>query len=127
MKTCLFQFFLAALLMSFLFMAQTQAQADTVQTKAPLEHASAWTGALDFYQSFLSRADGHRCPMFPSCSAYAKQAFQQHGWVKGWILTCDRLLRCGRDEIHRVPGIRVNGTVHAYDPLGANTFWWKQK
>ena len=127
MRPSFFQLSLTALLLSFQLIPQTPARADTSQTNSPKEQASAWTGALDFYQSFLSRADGHRCPMIPSCSEYAKQAFRQHGFIKGWVLACDRLLRCGRDEIHLAPVIRVKGSARAYDPLGANTFWWKQK
>ena len=79
--------------------------------------------ALDLYQRFISNADGQRCPMYPSCSHYARQSFERHGVFKGWILTCDRLLRCGRDET------RLSGQMHggAYDPLENNTFWWKKK
>lgn len=45
----------------------------------------------------------------------------------GWILTCDRLLRCGHDETRLAPSIRIQGANHAYDPLEANTFWWKER
>jgi uncharacterized protein len=78
---------------------------------------------LDLYQRFISGADGQRCPMYPSCSHYARHAFEKHGFIKGWILTSDRLLRCGRDET------RLSRQHHggAYDPLEANTFWWNKK
>ena len=79
---------------------------------------------IDLFRKFVSRADGDRCPMYPTCSHYASQAFAQKGIVMGWILTCDRLLRCGRDETRRAPKIRVHGDVHTYDPVAANTFWW---
>lgn len=114
------------LLLILLVLVQTPAGADTA-AGVPSHPGSSWSNALDFYQSFISRADGNRCPMTPSCSEYAKQAFRKYGFIKGWILTCDRLLRCGRDEIRLAPSVRVAGTLHAYDPLGANTFWWKQK
>lgn len=78
-------------------------------------------------QRFVSRADGDRCPMYPTCSHYAAQAFAQEGPLKGWVLTCDRLLRCGRDETRQARPIRVQGRQYAYDPLDANTFWWKAR
>ncbi len=78
---------------------------------------------LGLYQRFVSGADGQRCPMYPSCSHYAREAFNRNGFWMGWILSCDRLLRCGRDEI-RLTERRHGG---AYDPLEANTFWWDKK
>lgn len=79
---------------------------------------------IGLFRSFISKADGERCPMAPTCSRYASEAFSKKGMLVGWILTCDRLLRCGRDETRLAPKIRINGSVHAYDPLSANTFWW---
>ena len=79
---------------------------------------------LILFQRVISRADGDRCPMAPSCSHYAEEAFKHHHPVMAWILTCDRLLRCGHDEVRLVPRVWVNGHARAYDPLTANTFWW---
>lgn len=86
---------------------------------------SAWSPALTFFQKYISKADGDRCPMHPSCSHYAGQAFKRHGAVKGWILTCDRLLRCGHDEVRLSPKVRVNGRLRSFDPIEANTRWWR--
>jgi len=83
--------------------------------------------ALSLYQHFISRADGDRCPMYPTCSRYAKQAFEKEGFIRGWILTCDRLLRCGRDETRLSRSVTIDGVRHTYDPLDANTFWWKKR
>lgn len=81
---------------------------------------------IGLYQRIISRADGDRCPMYPSCSHYAKEAFAKEGLLIGWILTCDRLLRCGRDETRLAAKVTQNGTVSSYDPLNANTFWWDE-
>lgn len=89
-------------------------------------HSSAWTSPIRFFQKYISKADGDRCPMYPSCSHYASQAIQRHGAVKGWIMACDRLLRCGHDEVHLAPKVRVKGKVRFYDPLEANTRWWSK-
>lgn len=37
---------------------------------------------------------GHHCRYEPSCSAYALEAIQKYGALKGWRLALKRLLRC---------------------------------
>ena len=78
-----------------------------------------------FYQKFISPADGDRCQMTPSCSAYSKEAFQTHGFFLGWIMTCDRLMSCGRDETHLSPGILTPYGRLTLDPLSGNDSWMK--
>ena len=80
--------------------------------------------AISFYQNYISPTDGNRCRMHPSCSEYSKQAFQKHGALKGWILTNDRLLRCGRDEMSVSSQIIKNGSIYCDDSLENNDFWW---
>ncbi len=41
----------------------------------------------------------------------------------GWVMACDRLVRCGRDEVKISPHIRINSRDYVYDPVGANDFW----
>lgn len=89
-------------------------------------HSSAWTSPIRFFQKYISKADGDRCPMYPSCSHYASKAIQRYGAVKGWVIACDRLLRCGHDEVHLSPKVRIKGKVRSYDPLEANTRWWSK-
>ena len=36
--------------------------------------------------------------MFPSCSNFGLQAFEQYSFFKASVLTSDRLLRCGYDN-----------------------------
>ena len=78
---------------------------------------------IRFFQHFLSGADGHRCPMTPSCSSYALQAMQRHGSVKGWIMACDRLMRCGHDELKLSPSTLTRHGVRCLDPVQNNDFW----
>lgn len=92
----------------------------------PKSSFSLWSPPIKFFQKYISRADGDRCPMYPSCSHYASQAFKRHGAMKGWILTCDRLLRCGHDEVRLSPKVRVKGKPRTYDPVKANTRWWSK-
>lgn len=79
--------------------------------------------AIKFYQKYISGIDGDRCGMYPSCSHYSAQAFKEHGRLKGWIMTCDRLLRCSRDEVALAPPIMVKGQWRTYDPLDRNDIW----
>jgi uncharacterized protein len=37
---------------------------------------------------------GGRCKYHPSCSQYALDALREYGFVRGFVLTCWRLLRC---------------------------------
>jgi putative component of membrane protein insertase Oxa1/YidC/SpoIIIJ protein YidD len=62
--------------------------------------------------------------MYPSSSEYALEAMAVHGPVMGWIMTCDRLMRSGRDEVYLAPSVEINGNTYCYDPVAANDFWW---
>ena len=77
---------------------------------------------IQFFQKYISPIDGDRCPMYPSCSAYSLEAFRKHGFLTGWIMTCDRLLRCGRDELKHAPRVIIGGEVYCHDPLAENEF-----
>ncbi|HOV33779.1 MAG TPA: membrane protein insertion efficiency factor YidD [Candidatus Hydrogenedens sp.] len=46
------------------------------------------------YQKGLSPLLGKHCRFYPSCSNYAIESFQRHGFIKGSILTIWRILRC---------------------------------
>ncbi|MCJ8275273.1 MAG: membrane protein insertion efficiency factor YidD [Bdellovibrionales bacterium] len=47
-----------------------------------------------FYKAALNPFFGNACKFHPSCSCYAKEAFQQHNLFKAFLLTSWRLLRC---------------------------------
>ncbi len=75
----------------------------------------------------ISRVDGDRCPMVPTCSAYALQAFQKHGFCVGYIMTCDRLMRCGGNDTAWVPIVdTVQGSGYL-DRIADNDFWWLEE
>ena len=46
------------------------------------------------YQVTLAWAMGGHCRFTPSCSHYALEAIETHGFVKGWWLALCRLARC---------------------------------
>lgn len=64
-------------------------------------------------------------PMYPATSVYALESLQKHGPLIGSIMTCDRLLRAGRDETTRAPAIAIGSRIFSYDPVSANDFWWR--
>lgn len=49
---------------------------------------------IRFYRAFVSPLLPRSCRFMPSCSAYALEALQIHGPVKGLWLTAKRLSRC---------------------------------
>lgn len=49
---------------------------------------------IKFYQYFISPLTGQNCRYFPTCSAYAIEAIEKHGSLKGTALAVKRILRC---------------------------------
>ncbi|MFV0383618.1 membrane protein insertion efficiency factor YidD [Paracoccus sp. (in: a-proteobacteria)] len=69
----------------------------------------AWILALPVraYRLFLSPWIGHGCRFQPSCSAYALEALERHGGLRGGWLALWRILRCnpwGGSGYDPVPG-----------------------
>jgi uncharacterized protein len=58
--------------------------------------ATVWLLVLPIraYQLAVSPLLGPRCRFYPSCSAYAVEALQVHGPLRGTWLAARRLLRC---------------------------------
>jgi len=75
---------------------------------------------LDFYQKWISPIKGeNKCPMYPSCSQYAKIAFEVLPWYKAYTLSMERLLRCGH-ELYLYPRVLINGQIKWYNPVSVN-------
>lgn len=69
----------------------------------------ALKGPVWFYRAAVSPFLGPRCRFQPTCSAYALEALEQHGPVKGSWLTLKRLAKC-----HPISWL---GGSHGYDPV----------
>lgn len=82
---------------------------------------------IQFFQEYLSGIDGDRCPMTPNCSTYCLTAIEKHGALLGYMMCADRLMRCGRDEVHIGKKLWSNGRFRTYDPVENNDFWWDQE
>jgi hypothetical protein len=81
--------------------------------------------AIRNFQTYISPVDGARCPMYPTCSAYARQALHKHGTLLGLFLTADRLIHEGDPIEHQEPLLKW-GIRRYYDPLSYNDFWLKR-
>jgi len=60
----------------------------------PLVPRNAALAVLHAYRATISHTYGDVCRYYPSCSAYAVGAVQQHGAVKGSALAVARIARC---------------------------------
>ena len=82
-----------------------------------------YEGMVGVYAGVLNHLEGVRrgsCPMYPSCSQYSRQAVARHGFATGWVMTMDRLMRCGRDELKTAPRVFAHGSWRYSDPLEQN-------
>lgn len=62
----------------------------------PLSRAvsGALQGLVRLYRLLLSPWVGRQCRFHPTCSAYALEALERHGPVKGGFLTVSRVCAC---------------------------------
>lgn len=60
----------------------------------PLLPRNALLALLHGYRATISHTYGDVCRYYPSCSAYAVGAVQQHGALKGSALAALRIARC---------------------------------
>ena len=110
--------------MIIFFLTGATALAGPEAVKPPVQDAAPlMTAPIRLFQKYLSGADGHRCPMTPSCSSYAAEAIRRYGALKGWIMASDRLMRCGRDELKRSPSILTPNGIRCQDPVERNAIW----
>lgn len=46
------------------------------------------------YQKYISPLSGPHCRYVPTCSAYAIEAVEKYGTIKGGFLAAKRIVRC---------------------------------
>lgn len=74
-----------------------------------------------FHQEIISPVDGPRSHYRPTSSRYMQLAMQRYGFLKGFIMGCDRLLRENDDEwVYRT--IEIDGQIFKYDPAFENKY-----
>ncbi len=83
------------------------------QSLSPL--GEAMEKLIWFHQNIISPVDGPRSHFKPSSSTYMMQAIRKHGFFKGYIMGCDRLLRENEDPwVYRTAV--VEGKIWKTDP-----------
>lgn len=93
---------------------------DSAIRAIPLLPRNAVLAALHGYRATISHLYGDVCKYYPSCSAYAVGAVQQHGALKGAALTALRLGRChpwargGIDDVPAHAHYRYSLTPHGF-------------
>lgn len=101
---------------------------EVLEAEVPSQSGKSKSGVaerfLSFYRNHISPVDGDRCPSYPTCSSYSAKAFKKHGFVKGWLLSVDRLIHEGKEETAVSPRIYSDGRWKIYDPVENNDFWW---
>ncbi|MEJ2235683.1 MAG: membrane protein insertion efficiency factor YidD [Syntrophobacterales bacterium] len=80
------------------------------------------TASFGGFSEVISPVDGDRCPSYPTCAAYSKEAYQKHGAFVGTLMTVDRLFH-EADEYRFSPTVKVYGVYRIYDPVSANEYW----
>ena len=89
-------------------------------TAALLAPRNAGIALLHGYRAVISPLYGDVCRYYPSCSAYAVTAVQQHGLVKGSALSAARIARChpwaagGEDDVRPHRAFRYDLTPHGF-------------
>ena len=75
-------------------------------------------GSLYMYQNFVSQHFSADCLYNPSCSDFSKQAVKEFGFLKGGLLTFDRLNRCNRIAATSLDPGTINKKSHRFnDPI----------
>lgn len=82
-------------------------------------------GLIRLYRYSISPLSAGNCRFYPTCSAYALEALDRHGLLKGSFLTAKRLLRChpwnpgGVDTVPECPKgpHQAQSDNHTYQPV----------
>jgi len=88
--------------------------------KAPTAQASLMARVAEevilFHQNVISPVDGPRSHFRPTSSRYMLLAIRKHGFLQGFVMGCDRLLRENDDDwLYRT--IQIDGKIYKYDPV----------
>jgi putative membrane protein insertion efficiency factor len=93
-------------------------QTTSVQSAAGTTSDPLLSGAIRFFQEYISPVDGDRCQFSPTCSAFGRQSLRTHGPWLGLLMTTDRLMRCNYwTDAMTYPQL-PNGRL--VDPVAAN-------
>ncbi|MBI5272909.1 MAG: membrane protein insertion efficiency factor YidD [Chlamydiia bacterium] len=76
---------------------------------------------IRFHQEVISPIDGPRSHYRPTSSRYMQLAMHRYGFVKGFLMGCDRLIRENDEEwVYRT--VEIDGRIFKYDPATENKY-----
>ncbi len=76
---------------------------------------------IRFHQNVISPTSGSRSNFRPTSSRYMQLAVQRYGFVKGYLMGCDRLLRENdEDWVYRT--IEIEGKTYKFDPAWSDKY-----
>jgi uncharacterized protein len=71
---------------------------------------------INFHQKVISPADGPRSHFYPSSSQYTLDAMRKYGFLHGFFMGCDRLMRENNEE-WIYPKTKVGSYTLKLDPV----------
>lgn len=91
------------------------------ETTSPSLATRMADAVIRFHQQVLSPVDGPRSHFRPTSSQYMHLAMHRYGFLKGFLMGCDRLLRENNDEwVYRT--VEIDGQLYKYDPAKINKY-----
>jgi putative component of membrane protein insertase Oxa1/YidC/SpoIIIJ protein YidD len=86
---------------------------DTPPNRSPLVYGMDLL--VQFHQNVISPVDGPRSNFRPTSARYMLLAMKRHGFIKGYLMGCDRLIRENSDPwVYRKK--EIAGVVYKWDP-----------
>lgn len=68
-----------------------------------------------FHQNIISPVDGPRSHFRPTSARYTYLAIQKHGFIPGFIMGCDRLMRENKEEWY-YRKVEIDHKIYLFDP-----------
>lgn len=72
---------------------------------------------IGFHNDVISPCDGPRSHFTPSSSYYTLEAMRRYGFVQGWVMGCDRLMRENDDDWIYTKTLNTDGCLIKYNPV----------
>lgn len=73
--------------------------------------------AIAFHQNVISPADGPRSHFKPSSSQYTLDAMRKYGFLRGWVMGADRLMRENSEEWVYETVVAEGDKVFKFNPV----------
>jgi len=90
-------------------------QKKAVQEKKANPAMKMANSVISFHQNHLSPTTSARSSYRPSSSRYMELSIKRYGFLKGYIMGCDRLMRENDEEwVYRT--VEIGGKIYKFDP-----------